>query len=475
VPSALEKKTLGSPSLEEILEAGKQGELAVNQGGKLTVPRTRQAAQTLAGARADLARSTGLTGPLTPGQKILAEQVGRETNLSPRVVGAQELAEENGSFAQQREAEGNHNWLNIGYFDSGPGGITQSSRFRSPVAAAHATSQFLKGQWGGASSGIQSILDTAGKSPQSQIAAIGRSGWASNPAYAQSIASTYQQIGERHDPQAVQAFHAATQQARAVGLNPTPFNGDVNRSGNTVFVRADAQGMVHWADSAVGTAEGSPKQQHWAAKTGLGSSQPWCADFISAGLSRRGVPLPPNPNYVPSYEKEWSGGHNIGTDLSKAKPGDLIAFSGEHIGLYVGNGEMVSGNFGNEVARSAVSAGPAPVSAILRPSYKGGKVAVHESAVALPGSSPGSTFASSGVAGAAGAAPAGAATGAVAAARQATPLTQLAAPISAGPVLPNLAGGSEEAEGGAGEALAQLLASRGLNSSTPRRRTLLGS
>jgi hypothetical protein len=96
------------------------------------------------------------------------------------VIGGWVLAEESGSAAQGRQAASNFNWLNIGYFDSGTGAIAHASPFSDPVSAAEQTAKFLKGQWGGASSGIQDILHTVGKPPEDQIMAIANSGWASS-------------------------------------------------------------------------------------------------------------------------------------------------------------------------------------------------------------------------------------------------------------------------------------------------------
>lgn len=138
---------------------------------------------------------TTLTGPLTPGQKTFAKTVAKETGLNPRVIGAQVLAEESGGAAKSREAEGNHNWLNIGMTDSGPLGLTQNAAWSSPQSAGKATAEFLKGRKYGASPGIQAILGARGKPPEQQIAAIAKSGWASSPTYQQSIEGTFQMIG----------------------------------------------------------------------------------------------------------------------------------------------------------------------------------------------------------------------------------------------------------------------------------------
>jgi hypothetical protein len=117
---------------------------------------------------------------LTKGQQTFVAHLASATGLNTRVVAGWVLAEESGSAAQGREAASNFNWLNIGYFDSGTGAIAHASPFGDPVSAAEQTAKFLKGQWGGASTGIQDILHTVGKPPEDQIMAIANSGWASS-------------------------------------------------------------------------------------------------------------------------------------------------------------------------------------------------------------------------------------------------------------------------------------------------------
>jgi cell wall-associated NlpC family hydrolase len=117
---------------------------------------------------------------LTSGQQTFVAHLASATGLNTRVVAGWVLAEESGSAAQGRQADSNFNWLNIGYFDSGTGAIAHASPFSDPVSAAEQTAKFLKGQWGGASSGIQDILKTVGKPPDDQIMAIANSGWASS-------------------------------------------------------------------------------------------------------------------------------------------------------------------------------------------------------------------------------------------------------------------------------------------------------
>lgn len=121
---------------------------------------------------------------MTPGQRVFATQLAAETGLHPQVITAWMLAEQSSSAAVAREQAGNHNWLNIGWTDSGRYG-TDGAVWRDPVSAARATAGWLRGEdtvpgYGRASAGVQSILGSAGLPPEAQLAALQRSGWASS-------------------------------------------------------------------------------------------------------------------------------------------------------------------------------------------------------------------------------------------------------------------------------------------------------
>ncbi len=128
---------------------------------------------------------TTATSPmLTSGQQQFASTLSAATGLSPSVVSSWLLAEESGSAAQSRQAQGNNDWLNIGYTGSGDYGASDSA-WSDPSTAAAATAGWLKGQntvpgYGTASTGIQAIMQTVGQDPQAQVAALQTSGWASS-------------------------------------------------------------------------------------------------------------------------------------------------------------------------------------------------------------------------------------------------------------------------------------------------------
>lgn len=141
-----------------------------------SAPKTRPA-ENQALASANKSKSTG---KLTPDQFTFAGDLASATGLDGRVVAAWCLAEESGSAATGRESANNNNWLNIGYFDSGPGQIAFNSAFKTPEGGAKQTARFLKGEWGGASAGIIAILKSKSSDPAAQIRAIATSGWASS-------------------------------------------------------------------------------------------------------------------------------------------------------------------------------------------------------------------------------------------------------------------------------------------------------
>jgi hypothetical protein len=134
-----------------------------------------------------------IDGPVTAGQKAFGEELAKITGLSPQVVGAWMLAENSDQNAIEKDASGYHNWLNIGPF-------AKDARFADPVSAAQLTKDWLEGQddtpgYGAADSIQQSILPSAGKSDEEQMAAIEGSAFsATGYGAGGSLAGTYSQV-----------------------------------------------------------------------------------------------------------------------------------------------------------------------------------------------------------------------------------------------------------------------------------------
>ncbi len=124
-------------------------------------------------------------GKLNANQAAFASRLQADTGLDPHVIAGWLLAEEPASASAA--PNGANNWLNIGAFDSGGFAFGGSSVWSSPAEAADATAAFMLGHPVGGitppaygSSGIRSIIASAGQGIQAQIAAIQRSGWATS-------------------------------------------------------------------------------------------------------------------------------------------------------------------------------------------------------------------------------------------------------------------------------------------------------
>ncbi len=133
---------------------------------------------------------------LTSAQQQFASTLAAQTGLNPGVVSAWLLAEESGGAAQARQAQGNNDWLNIGYTGAGTYGAGDAI-WSNPVAAATATAQWLDGQnsipgYGPASAGVRSIMASVGQNPAAQVQAIQQSGWSAS-GYP-SLPEIYQQL-----------------------------------------------------------------------------------------------------------------------------------------------------------------------------------------------------------------------------------------------------------------------------------------
>lgn len=148
--------------------------LSAALAGQPQGPNPRKVATRL--VRATNRATPEITGGLTdPNQIAFATELAKRSGLSPKLAAAAVLREGgNGT--------GDNNWLNIGWFDSGPDPvITTDKRWSDPVTAAKLTADFLKGKEFGASEGIQNIyrVAQAGGSDAEVARAWANSGWAS--------------------------------------------------------------------------------------------------------------------------------------------------------------------------------------------------------------------------------------------------------------------------------------------------------
>lgn len=340
---------------------------------------------------------------LNPKQAAFVAALSKRTGLDPKVVAAWTLAEESGTAASQRAAQGNNNWLNIGYYDSGAGKLAHDRTFADPATAADATAQFLQGKKWGAAQGIRDILKTAGKDPAAQMAAITNSPWASSH-YKNSngLRGTYKLVGGEKLPAAASAatlpLPDGTASTVATPAGPsllpiTDVGASANRGGQALsgaptaggFMEAALQTLGVKRHSSLGAQEALTSNQAATKANSLLPLPDGTASTVTnpTMMDKTAGPTKSNSTIVDAATKFlgtpylWGGTTAKGLDCSglvqlavknatgktiprvaqdqydastkiptsQLNPGDIIGFGTKtnvhHIGIYMGNGKFI--------------------------------------------------------------------------------------------------------------------------------------
>jgi hypothetical protein len=128
---------------------------------------------------------------LSSNQSVFVSELAALTGLSPRVVAAWVLTEQqHNPDAGVDERDGDENLLNV---DAPQSQNAYDASWGDPTVAARQTAKFLEGEWGGASAPIQGIVAAAGTTPDDQMAAIAASRW-SAPATTGRLAENYARL-----------------------------------------------------------------------------------------------------------------------------------------------------------------------------------------------------------------------------------------------------------------------------------------
>lgn len=93
----------------------------------------------------------------------------------------------------------------------------------------------------------------------------------------------------------------------------------------------------------------------------------WCGAFVGADMLAHGI-QPPSGYPAAAAWAAW------GEPRSQADAGDIVVYGGSgHVGISLGGGKLISGNYDNKVAISDIrgSGYPGPIVAIRRPPYTG--------------------------------------------------------------------------------------------------------
>jgi hypothetical protein len=165
-----------------------------------------------------------------------------------------------------------------------------------------------------------------------------------------------------------QGFPASGPQLASAGLAGLPLSGGGATSpGGQVAAVAESQ--IGQAEQPPGSNEGPAIAAYRSATAGAMPGEPWCAYFASWAARQAGEPIGAGGEGIGSVSGIWSWAQSVGRAVPNGpgvvpRPGDLIVFGGEHVGIVRGvlpDGriETIEGNYENKVSANVRSAGEA--------------------------------------------------------------------------------------------------------------------
>jgi hypothetical protein len=123
---------------------------------------------------------------------------------------------------------------------------------------------------------------------------------------------------------------------------------------------AAAESQIGQTEQPPGSNESPAIAQYRSATAGAIPGAPWCAYFASWAARQAGEPLGASGEGLGSVSAIWSWAQSTGRAIPNSpgvtpKPGDLIVFGSEHVGIVRGmlpngNIQTIEGNYENKVA-----------------------------------------------------------------------------------------------------------------------------
>ncbi|WP_457032204.1 NlpC/P60 family protein [Kitasatospora sp. P5_F3] len=138
---------------------------------------------------------------------------------------------------------------------------------------------------------------------------------------------------EQDELRAAEAKAAADSAAKAAAAAPKT---DDSARASRSETRTDLSGLPagSYAAIVIAAAEAQIGKPYGYGSVGPNSFD--CSGLMVWSFNKAGISLPR------TSESQMGAGQNIGTNIADAKPGDLIIYrGGGHVGLYVGNGQIV--------------------------------------------------------------------------------------------------------------------------------------
>jgi hypothetical protein len=151
-------------------------------------------------------------------------------------------------------------------------------------------------------------------------------------------------------------FAAALQQAN--GSAAVSSLSGAGAPGSRIVAAAETQ--IGQGEQPPGSNESPAIAEYRGATAGAEPGAPWCAYFASWAARQAGEPLGAGGEGLGSVSAIWSWAQSTGRAIPNGpgvtpKPGDLIVFGGEHVGIVKGvlpNGSIqtIEGNYENKVS-----------------------------------------------------------------------------------------------------------------------------
>jgi hypothetical protein len=142
--------------------------------------------------------------------------------------------------------------------------------------------------------------------------------------------------------------------------SPTLPGSPASSSGPGGQIVAAAESQIGQTEQPPGSNESPAIAQYRSATVGAAPGAPWCAYFASWAARQAGEPLGAQGEGLGSVSAIWSWAQNTGRAVANGpgvtpKPGDLIVFGGEHVGIVRGvlpngNIQTIEGNYENKVS-----------------------------------------------------------------------------------------------------------------------------
>ncbi len=210
----------------------------------------------------------------------------------------------------------------------------------------------------GTESSFAAALDQATSTPATTTASASSAGMmTSGAAGSSAYAPLSSSVGYATSP--LQGIEGLT------GVAPTA----TQSGGLGSRIVAIAESQLGQSEQPSGSNESPAIAQYRTATAGAEPGAPWCAYFASWAANQAGEPLGPQGQGLGSVSEIWSWAQSSGRAVVNGpgvvpKPGDLIVFGGEHVGIVRGvlpNGQIatIEGNYENKVSANVRSASEA--------------------------------------------------------------------------------------------------------------------